>query len=304
VTGPETWVNEEVAMIAVMGASGNVGSRVTDLLLQEGQAVRVFGRSAERLERFGREGAEVVVGDALSLDDLLVLFKGATSALVVLPDNVTDPSYVSNRSAMSRAITQAVREQGVSHVVLASSLGADRARGVGQVAGLHQLEELLFGIEGGDVLSLRAAWHMENLLAAVPMVQEQRVNASAIRGDLRFPMIATVDIAERAATRLLRRDFSGRTIETVLGPEDLSMEEATRALGKALEIPDLPYVQFPPEGVMMALQGIGMSEEFASLLVESQVAINEGRILEGVERTPDSTTPTRLEEFLREALAR
>jgi hypothetical protein len=46
-----------------------------------------------------------------------------------------------------------------------------------------------------------------------------------------------------------------------------------------------------------------MSEEFASLLVESRVAINDGRILEGVERTPDSTTPTRLEEFLRGALA-
>ncbi|HYT78694.1 MAG TPA: hypothetical protein VEQ37_05475 [Actinomycetota bacterium] len=47
-----------------------------------------------------------------------------------------------------------------------------------------------------------------------------------------------------------------------------------------------------------------MSEEFASLLVESQVAINEGRILEGIEPTPDSTTPTTLEEFLRGAFAR
>jgi uncharacterized protein YbjT (DUF2867 family) len=243
---------KEVAMIAVMGASGNVGSRVTDLLLQEGQQVRVFGRSLERLEPLGNRGAEVVVGDAINVADLRVQFDSAVSAFVVLPDNVADPNYVSNRSEMSRAITQALREQRVGHVVLASSLGADRDQGVGPVAGLHQLEDLLFGIEGADVLSLRAAWHMENLLAAVPMVQEQRINGRAIRGDLRFPMIATVDIAERAATRLLRRDFSGRSIETVLGPEDLSMEEATRALGKALEIPDLPHVQFPPEGVRMA----------------------------------------------------
>jgi uncharacterized protein YbjT (DUF2867 family) len=290
-------------MIAVMGASGNVGSRVTDLLLQEGQQVRVFGRSPERLEPVAGRGAEVVVGDAINVADLRALFESAFSALVVLPDNVADPNYVSNRSQMSRAITQALREQQVGHVVLASSVGADRDQGVGQVAGLHQLEELLFGIDGADVLSLRAAWHMENLLAAVPMVQEQRINGSAIRGDLRFPMIATADIAERAATRLLTRAFSGHSIETVLGPEDLSMEEATRALGKALQIPDLPYVQFPPEGVRMALQGMGMSEEFASLLVESQTAINEGRILEGVERTPENTTPTRLEEFLRGALA-
>src|SRR5919198_2793608 len=248
-------------MIAVMGASGNVGGRVADLLLREKQEVRAFGRSPERLERIGRAGAEVVVGDALNLDDLQMLFKDAVSALVVLPDNLGDPNFVSNRSRMSRAITRALREQHVGHVVLASSLGAEKDRGVGPIAGLHELEELLFGLEEANVLSLRAAWHFENLLASLPMIREQRINGSAIRGDLVFPMIATVDIAERAARHLLNQDFTGHTVETVLGPQDVSMEEATRALGAALGIPDLPYVQFPPEGVKAALQGIGMSEE-------------------------------------------
>lgn len=297
-------MREGVAMIAVMGASGNVGSKVADRLLREGRHVRVFGRSAERLEPLSRRGAEVVVGDAINLDDLQVLFKDAVSALVVLPDNVADPNYAANRSAMSRSIARALDDQGVSHVVLASSVGAHREQGVGQVAGLHELEELVFALAGANVLALRAAWHMENLFAAVPMVREQQINASAIDGDLRFPMIATVDIAERAATHLLRRDFSGHMVETVLGPEDRSLEEATRALGDALGIPGLPYVQFPPEGVKAALQGIGMSEDFASLLVESQIALNAGRILEGVERTVETNTPTRLEDFLEEALSR
>ena len=48
---------------------------------------------------------------------------------------------------------------------------------------------------------------------------------------------------------------------------------------------------------------MGWSEEFVSLLVESQIAVNEGRIVAG-ERTAENTTPTRLEEFLRAALAR
>jgi uncharacterized protein YbjT (DUF2867 family) len=291
-------------MIAVMGASGNVGGKVADRLLRAGEQVRVFGRSAERLEPLGVRGAEVVVGDAGNVGDLQMLFKDVLGALLVLPDSVADPTYTANRSEMSRAISQALREQRVGHVVLASSVGADHDRGVGQVGGLHQLEQLLFGLEEANVLSLRAAWHMENLLAAVPMAREQRVNGSAVRGDLRIPMIATVDIADRAAAQLLRRDFEGQSVETVLGPEDVSMEEATRALGAALGIPDLPYVQFPPESVKAALQGIGMSEEFASLLVESQIAINEGRMLQGVERTPAATTRTRLEDFLRQALPR
>ena len=168
-------------MIAVMGASGDVGSKVTDLLLEEKQDVRVFGRSTERLEPFGRRGAEVVVGDAINFSDVQMLFKGAESALVVLSGDVSDPHYVSNRSAMSRAITRALRQQQVSHVVLASSIGADRDRGVGMVAGLHELEGLLFGLEDANVLSLRAACHMENLLASLPMIKEQKINGSASR---------------------------------------------------------------------------------------------------------------------------
>jgi len=291
-------------MIAVMGASGNVGSKVAELLLGQGQEVRVFGRSAERLEPLGRRGAEVVVGDAIDLDVLQVLFKDAVSALLVLPDNVTDPHYVSNRSQMSRAITQALRDQHVGHVVMASSIGADRDRGVGPVAGLHELEGLLFGLDDANVLLLRAAWHMENLLASLPMVQWQKINGSAIKGDHRFPMIATVDIAENAAQHLLSLDFTGHIVETILGPEDVSMNEATRALGAALGIPGLPYIEFPPEGVKAALLGIGMSEEFATLLVESQIAINRDRVLDEVQRTAETTTPTRLEDFLKAALPR
>jgi uncharacterized protein YbjT (DUF2867 family) len=145
---------------------------------------------------------------------------------------------------------------------------------------------------------------MENLLANLPMIQEQKINGSAIRGDHRFPMIATADIAEKAVRHLLHRDFMGHTVETILGPADVSMNEATRALGAVLGVPDLPYVEFPPEGVKAALQGIGMSEEVASLLVESQIAINENRFLDRVERTAETTTPTRLEVFLKDVLLR
>jgi uncharacterized protein YbjT (DUF2867 family) len=291
-------------MIAVMGASGNVGSKVTELLLGGNQDVRVFGRSGERLEEFGQRGAEVVTGNAINLDDLQVLFKDVDAALVVLPDDLTDPQYVANRSDMSRAIARALGDQHVGHVVALSSIGADRDGGVGPVAGLHELERLLFELDNANVLALRAAWHMENLLASVPLIQSQGINGSAIKGDHKFPMIATVDVAREAAERLIRRDFVGHGSKTLLGPEDVSMNDATGALGAVLGLSDLPYVEFPPEGVKGTLLGAGMSEEAASLLVESQIAINEDRVMDEVRPTADETTPTRLEEFLRDALSR
>jgi uncharacterized protein YbjT (DUF2867 family) len=59
---------------------------------------------------------------------------------------------------------------------------------------------------------------------------------TALRADLRFPMIATGDIAERAAEHLRHRDFSGKAVEVVLGPEDVTIKEATEAVGEAVGI--------------------------------------------------------------------
>ena len=79
------------------------------------------------------------------------------------------------------------------------------------------------------------------------------------------------------------------------------MELATRLIGARLGMPDLPYVEFPPEGVKGALMGAGMSEQVAGLIVDMQLALNDGRYFEGVRRTAESATPTRLEDFLSEA---
>jgi hypothetical protein len=81
------------------------------------------------------------------------------------------------------------------------------------------------------------------------------------------------------------------------------MTEATRAIGERLGMPDLPYVMFPPNDVKGALIGAGMSEQVAGLIVDTQLALNEGVYFEGVRRTAESTTPTRFVDFLSEALS-
>jgi uncharacterized protein YbjT (DUF2867 family) len=149
---------------------------------------------------------------------------------------------------------------------------------------------------------LRSSFYMENLLAALPLIQSQGVNGSAIDGDLPIPMIATQDVAAAAAARLLRRDFTGHQVKQLLGPEDVTMRAATRAIGERLGLPELPYVQFPPDGVRAALAGAGMSQEAAALMVEMQLAINQSRKFAGARRTAETTTPTTLEAFLKEAL--
>jgi uncharacterized protein YbjT (DUF2867 family) len=288
-------------MIAVMGAAGNVGSKVADLLLRQGQPVRVL-EHRRKLDRLGEQGAEVVTGDLTDAGDLGVLLKDVEAALVVLPDVVTDPEFTATRSTMSRTIVDALGGSGVRRVVALSTVAAGRSDAVGPAAGLRELEQRLAGLADTGVLVLRSPFYMENLLAGLPLIQSQGINGSALDGELELPMIATRDVAGEAAAGLLRRDLGGYQVRLLAGPEDVSMRAATRNLGERLGRPDLPYVQFPPDGLRAALLGAGMSESGASAMVELQLDLNRQRSFAAVRAAADATTPTRLEEFLSEVL--
>jgi uncharacterized protein YbjT (DUF2867 family) len=121
-------------MIALTGAAGHVGSKVADLLLSWDQDVRVL-EHRRRLGELGERGAGVVSGDALNTEDLRALFRDADAAFVVLPDNLDDPHFVANRARMSRAITEALGETGVGHVVALSMVAADREGAPGPPGG-------------------------------------------------------------------------------------------------------------------------------------------------------------------------
>jgi uncharacterized protein YbjT (DUF2867 family) len=288
-------------VIAVMGAAGNVGSTVANLLLEGGHDVRVLEHSRD-LNELRARGADIVKGDAMKVEDLRTLFAGVSAALVLLPEDVADPSFIENRVAMSRAIRDGLRAEKVSHVVALSAVGAARADAPGPPGGLHLFEQDLTELRATNVMVLRSAFYMDYLLAALPIIEAQKVNGSATRADARFPMVATEDVAREVADRLTKRDFNGHEVKFLLGPEDVTMSEATQAIGKRLGMPDLPYIEFPPDGVKGALIGAGMSEQVAGLIVDMQLALSEGLYFEGVQRTAESTTPTGLDEFLSKAL--
>jgi uncharacterized protein YbjT (DUF2867 family) len=288
-------------VISVMGAAGNVGSTVAHLLLEAGQEVRILEHARDLTELRAR-GADIVKGDAMKVEDLRPLFAEVSSALVLLPENVADPSFVENRVAMSRAIRDALQAEGVNYVVALSAVGASRADAPGPPGGLHLFEQDLDELGAANVMVLRSAFYMDYLLAALPMIQAKQVNGSATRADASFPMVATDDVAREAADRLTKRDFKGHEVKLLLGPEDVTMSEATQAIGKRVGMPDLPYIEFPPDDVKGGLIGAGMSEQVAGLIVDMQLALSEGQYFEGIQRTAESTTPTGLDEFLSKAL--
>ena len=186
-------------MFVVLGASGHTGHVVAKNLLDQGQKVRVVGRSAERLQNLAGKGAEVFVADATDAPALTKAFRGADAAYVLIPPNPTSSDYRASQDRISDAIAAAVQNSGIKRVVSLSSIGADKASGTGPVVGLYNLEQKLKQIEGTNVLHLRAGYFMENTLPQVAVVRMLGSVAGPVRPDLKLPMIATRDIGEAAA---------------------------------------------------------------------------------------------------------
>jgi uncharacterized protein YbjT (DUF2867 family) len=287
------------AAYVILGATGNTGSIVADTLLLRGKKVRVVGRDAGRLERFVRKGAEAIAADVSDAVALTKAFKGARAAYLMLPP-ITSRE---DQERESDAITKAVAESGLRYAVYLSSYGAHVPKGTGPVTGLYSSEQKLNAIGGLNVLHLRAAYFMENNLSAIGMIHGMGIFGHALLPDLKLPMIATPDVGDYAARRLLDLDFSGKQTRELLGERDLSMTEVTAVIARGIGKPNLRYEQFSYDQLQQALTQSGFSPKKAAVYVEMFTAINAGVLAAQEPRSPENATPTSFETFVQEVFA-
>jgi uncharacterized protein YbjT (DUF2867 family) len=287
------------AMYVVLGSSGNTGSIVANFLLSKGQKVRVVGRDPGRLQGFVHEGAEAYAGDLSSAAALTKAFSGARAAYLLLPPL----NSREEQERQSDAIAKAVKGSGLRYAVHLSSYGAHVPKGTGPVTGLHSSEQKLNAISDLNVLHLRAAYFMENNLAAIDMIHGMGMFGHALLPDLKLPMIATRDVGDYAAQRLLDLDFSGKQTRELLGERELSMAEATAVIARGIGKPDLRYEQFSYDQVEQALAQMGFSAKKAAVYIEMFQAINAGLLAAQESRSPENSTPTSFEKFVRDVFA-
>ena len=286
-------------MYAIMGATGNTGSVVARTLLAKGHKIRAIGRNIERLDSLKAAGAEVLVADATDTNSLAKAFAGVQAVYAMIPPNMTSLDYRAEQNRTAEAIAIAVERERVKYVVTLSSVGADKVAGTGPIAGLHYLEECLKRIPDLNLLNLRAAYFMENTLGHIATIQAMGVVADSLRSHLKIPMIATRDIGAAVAQALIEPVSNSQTRE-LLGERDLTMEQVTSIIGKAINKFDLKYVQLTDEQVYGALTQAGLTPTIASLIVEMGSALNSGHVRALEERSSANTTPTSFESFVME----
>lgn len=289
-------------MIAVTGATGHTGKVVAEKLLAAGEKVRVIGRNAEKLQPFVAKGAEAFVGSVLDTDAMTRAFRDVDAAYVMIPPDPKQPKMRAYMADVTESLADALEKALVKYAVSLSSVGAQLAEGAGPVSGLHEFEARLNRTIGLNVLHLRAGSFMENSLLCVQVYKTMGFFAALVRGDLPVPQIATRDIGARAAAELRARKFSGQNVKELLGPRDLTMNDAARIFGAAIGKPGLGYTQAPAMMAKPALMQAGLSADTADQTIEMSKAVNEGRMVPLEKRDASNTTPTTFESFTAEVL--
>ena len=215
----------------------------------------------------------------------------------MIPPDYSAGDFRRYQNEIGTSIANAVKNSSVGYVVNLSSQGAELSEGTGPIMGLHDQEERFNGIAEVNVLHLRPTYFMENLLMNIPLINQRGITGSAVRGDQKFAMIATKDIATYVVDRLVKRNFEGKMIQDLLGQRDLSLIEATAVIGRAIGRPDLKYMQFSYDDIAKWMAEMGISDDVCSVFVEMNKALNDGIICVNRPRTPENTTPTSIEEF-------
>jgi uncharacterized protein YbjT (DUF2867 family) len=284
-------------MYVITGATGNTGRIIAETLLAKGKKVRAIGRNAERLLSLVDKGAEPFVGSVTDSSAMLHAFQGAQAVYSMIPPHYTTENVRAYQNEVGKAYASAIRLTGTPFVINLSSVGAHLSQGAGPISGLYDVEQQLNRLEGVNLIHLRAGFFMENFYFNLDLIRNQNINGTPLRGDLLIPMIATRDIAQVAAQLFLSLDFSGKSTRELLGQRDISMQEATRIIGKAIGKEKLAYVQFTYEQAAQAMVAMGFSQDMARSLSEMDRALNEERVRPLEKRSAANTTPTSFEQF-------
>lgn len=232
-------------MILVVGGTGQLGTTVTERLLNEGTRVRVMTRTPASAAKLADRGAEVVAGDLRDPGSLRRACAGidrlVASAHALTGKRGNDPRSVDD--AGNRHLIDAALEARVSHFVFISALGAGPRHPIEFFRIKHRVETYLRD-SGLSYTILRPPAFMETWAGMIgdPIIAGAK---TTIFGPGRNPInfMSVDDVAHYVMIGLYHPEARKRTID-VGGPENLSAIEVAetfeRVMGRSARRSHMP----------------------------------------------------------------
>jgi len=277
--------------IVVTAPAGHVGSRVVRLLIQAGVRPTLLARHPARLDPATSEHADVLETDLSDAAAVVRATRGADALFWVEPPTAElDADPVAWYSGLGANAARAVTENGIGRTVFLSSIGAEKRSGAGEIDGLARTEEQL-DATGATVLHLRCGMFFTNLLWELDSLRAGVLRASMAL-DYALPWVDPRDIGEIAAARLLSPGWSGRHVQAVHGPGDLTLAQVAEIIGTAAGY-RVRAETISPEELLGSLRAAGFGDKQVEGIA-GMSAVTRADFVAEDKRGIVTTTPTTL----------
>jgi (4-alkanoyl-5-oxo-2,5-dihydrofuran-3-yl)methyl phosphate reductase len=250
--------------LLITGATGDVGSKVVDRLLQRGERPRIFVRSEDKARSIFGDRVDLFTGDLAEPSSLTQALEGVEAFYLVN----TGPE-IPQRDEAAAHLARAAR---VKRLVKLSSMDVEHGLAIGA---WHELGEAAIQASGIPFTFIRPTGFMSNLLAWATSIKQEGIVRSST-GDGRRALIHSDDIAAVSVEALLSEPYIGCSLP-ITGPKALTFGEATAAIGAAIG-KDLRYQPIPYEEAGERYSKFSGSREETEAHVTLWKAIREGRL--------------------------
>lgn len=278
-------------MFLVIGITGRVGGAVARHLLARGEQVRAMVRDRAKATDWASQGVELVDGDMDDADAITRALEGVDGAFVMLPPIYMPSREFTESKVPIAAYARALGSARLSKLVVLSSMGAEKASGLGAITPLALLEQALRDLPYPHAF-VRAGAFYENFISGLETARGGAWPVFYAKTDEKHPMVAIEDIGAEAAKLLTGPAWIGkRVIE--LGSM-VSADEVAAQLGEVLGRAVAAQV-VPREAWVPTLVQMGFPQGQTWAFEDIYDGVNAHWIDFGVERTESvgSTTPAR-----------
>src|SRR5580698_3148686 len=277
----------------VTGASGHLGRRVVELLLEKKSGKIVAGtRKPEKLADLAARGVDVRHVDFDDAKGLEAALADVDRVLIISTDAIDRPG---RRLAQHKAAVAAAAAAGVKHAVYTSMPNPETSPVV--FAPDHLGTEQALAASGMTWTILRMCWYTDFLIPTLaPAVASGKLSAATGQGGA--PYVTREDCAQAAAAALASTETSNKTWN-ITGPAVVTYAELARL---ASELTSHPVTFVPVEAAERAAQlvAVGTPEPIAKMLVSGQLAIAQGKMGTATTAVKELTgrEPVSVREFL------
>ncbi|WP_311211474.1 MULTISPECIES: NAD(P)H-binding protein [unclassified Arthrobacter] len=283
--------------IAVTTPQGNVGRHLTRMLIRAGVRPLLLTRHPENVPAALAAHVDLVATDSREPGRVVSATVGIDAIYWVDPP-AESPDPMADYRRATESVVSAVEANRIGRVVFQSSVGAEKRHGAGEIDGLAETEVALDGC-GADVTHLRCGYFFTNLLFEAQSVKTGLLQ-TVLPVDAPMSWVAPRDIAEVAALNLLSLEWSGRRVQAVHGPKDLTWTQVAKILADELGR-EVRVERIADEQMREQYLQAGMPPAMADAVLGMSTGLREGFVPEQ-ERSIVTTTQTQLRSWIREEL--